>query len=285
MKYCVSSYSFSQLTSRGTKKEIELIALAASMGFNAIEFAEINPPEGEDKIEYAKKLRAEAENCKIEIAAYAIGANLLKGQSEIDRLKNEVLVCEALGAKLMRHDATGGYEGDEKKYKGFENALPAIIRGYSEVTEFAAEHGIRTCIENHGFFCQASARVERIITGVANPNFGAIVDIGNFLCADEDPAEAVGRMASFAFHVHAKDFHVKSGEGFDPGEGFFRTKGGNYLRGAIIGQGNVPVAQCIGIIKRSGYDGYITVEFEGMEDCLKGIRIGLENLKRAVKAN
>lgn len=284
MKFSVSSYSFSQLTSRKTKKEIELIGLAASMGFDAIEFAEIHPDEGVNKIEYAKALAEEARKNNIEIAAYCIGANLLKGQTEIDRLKDEVLVCEALGAPVMRHDATGGWDEDKKAFLGFENALPIIINGYREVTEFAALHGIKTCIENHGYFCQHSTRVERIITGVANPNFGALIDIGNFLCADENSAEAVGRMVDYAIHVHAKDFHVKSGNEFNPGDGFFRSKAGNYLRGAIIGHGNVPVYQCISVIKNSGYNGYITVEFEGMEDCLKGIRIGLENLKRAVKS-
>lgn len=283
MKYCVSSYSYSQLLNSGDKNEEELIPLAKEMGFDAIEFAEIHPVDGLDKIEYAKKLKEIAMQNEIEIAAYCIGANLLLGNAEIERLKNEVLVAEALGTKIMRHDATGGYANDEKKYLGFENALPILIKGYREVTEFALKKGIKTCIENHGYFCQASSRVERIVTGVANPNFGALVDIGNFLCADENPAEAVGRMAPFAVHVHAKDFHIKDGNSFNPGDGFFRSKGGKYLRGAIIGHGNVPVLQCINTIKSSGYDGFITVEFEGMEDCIKGITIGLQNLKRAVE--
>ena len=32
-------------------------------------------------------------------------------------------------------------------------------------------------------------------------------------------------------------------------------------------------------LKKSGYDGYISIEFEGMEDVLEAIQIGLENLK------
>ena len=34
------------------------------------------------------------------------------------------------------------------------------------------------------------------------------------------------------------------------------------------------------ILKKSGYDGYISVEFEGAEDKLYGIKEGLENVKR-----
>jgi len=35
-------------------------------------------------------------------------------------------------------------------------------------------------------------------------------------------------------------------------------------------------------MKRAGYDGFITIEFEGMEDNLKGISLGLQNLKRFI---
>ena len=36
------------------------------------------------------------------------------------------------------------------------------------------------------------------------------------------------------------------------------------------------------LLRKNGYDGFITVEFEGMEDKLKGIELGLENLKRFI---
>ncbi len=283
MKYSVSSYSYSQLTSSGKYTELQLIALAKEMGFDGIEFAEIHAPEGMDKKEYASRLRAEAEKHEIEIAAYCIGANLIYDtDKEIERLKAEVDVCEALGCRVMRHDATGGYtREDREKGMGFNNALELIVRGYRAVTEYAETKGIKTCIENHGFFAQDSVRVEAIINGVNHKNFGALVDIGNFMCADEDPAVAVGNVAPYAVHVHAKDFHFKKGTEFVPVDGFFMTRGGNFLRGAIIGHGAVPVVQCLRILKNAGYNGFITVEFEGMEDAVKGVKCGLNTLKKA----
>ncbi len=283
MKYSVTSYSYHRLVTSGEYKEIELIALAKEMGFDGIEFAEINPPEGTDKIQYAALLKAEAEKHEIEIVAYAIGANLIYDtEKEIERLKFEVDVCAAMGCKTMRHDATGGYNGeDRKKGFGFNNALPVIVKGYKAVTEYAKTKGVKTCIENHGFFSQDSARVEAIINGVNDENFGALVDIGNFMCADEDPAKAVGNVAPYAVHVHAKDFHLKKGTEFIPPDGFFMTRGGNFLKGAIIGHGTVPVIQCLRILKNAGYNGYVTVEFEGMEDPKTGVRCGLNTLKKA----
>jgi sugar phosphate isomerase/epimerase len=75
---------------------------------------------------------------------------------------------------------------------------------------------------------------------------------------------------------------VKSGECDNPGEGWFQSRAGNYLRGSIIGHGNVPVRQCLGNLRRAGYDGYVSIEFEGMENCLTGLRVGRQNLEAII---
>ena len=281
MNFSVSSYSYSQLTGSGEYAEKELIALAKEQGFGGIEFAEIHPPAGTDKKAYALSLAEEAKRQGIEIAAYCIGADLLNGGAEeIERLKGEAEIAQALGARVMRHDAAWAYKKESRSQRGFLNALPVIAAGYRAVTQYAETLGVRTCIENHGYFCQDSARVEAIVNTVAHENFGALVDIGNFMCADEDPAVAVGNMAPYAFHVHCKDFHVKNGNAFVPPTGFFMTRGGNYLRGAIIGHGSVPVLQCVRLLRNAGYDGWFTVEFEGMEPAKTGVADGLATLKK-----
>ena len=280
MKYSVSSYSFSQLTSSGEYTEKELIGLAKEMGFDGIEFAGLNVPEGMDKLIYAALLKQEADKYEIPIVAYSVGADLLTDtDKEVIRLISEVEVAAALGAPVMRHDATCGYDKETRSQRGFANSLPQIIRGCKLITEYAKTKNVRTCVENHGFFCQDSARIEAIVNSVADDNFGVQVDIGNFLCADEDPAIAVGNLAPYAVNVHAKDFHVKKGTEFIPAEGFFMTRGGNYLRGAIIGHGDVPVLQCMRTLKNAGYNGNVTVEFEGVEDAKKGVAWGLSTLR------
>ena len=283
MKFSVSSYSFQRLLNNGTYTQLDLIRIAKKMGFDGIEFTDLMPPEGVTDAEYAVMLRKEAKKQGIEIVNYTIGADFLgeKGcEAEAQRLFGQVDIAEALGAKGMRHDATGGFKGEDKKYKSFDSALPILADGCRMVTEYAAKKGIATMVENHGYFCQDSDRVEKLVNTVANPNFGLLVDMGNFLCADDEPAKAVGKVAPYAKHVHAKDFHIKSGSGPNPGDGFFRTRGGDYLRGAVVGHGNVPVYRCIQTLKRSGYEGYVSIEFEGVEDNEWAIKTGLENLKR-----
>lgn len=283
MKFSVSSYSFQRLLNSEKYTQLDLIGVAKEMGFDGIEFIDLMPTDGMSDLEYAAVLRDAAEKAGIEIVAYTIGADFLgeKGwEAEAQRLFGQVDVAEALGAKLMRHDATGGFKGEDAKYKSFDSALPILANGCRMVTEYAVQKGIATMVENHGYFCQDSVRVEKLVNEVANPNFGLLVDMGNFMCADDEPAKAVGTVAKYAKHVHAKDFHKKSGNGPDPGDGFFRTRGGDYLRGAVVGHGDVPVYQCVQTLKRSGYDGYVTIEFEGVEDNEWAIKTGLENLKK-----
>lgn len=289
MKLGVSSYSFSQLVGKGVMRPLDVIMKVKEMGFDVIEFSTFVLPAGETPLSFAPRVREACDQAGLPVANYTIGADFLNGsrgdwKAEVERLKDEVRVAKILGAPGMRHDATRGYAADHRGPRGFDDALPVLIKGCRAVTEFAADLGIRTMVENHGYFCQDSERVEKLANGVNHPNFGLLADMGNFLCADEDPAKALGRVMPYAFHVHAKDFHVKSGNGPNPGQGWFRSRAGNFLRGAIIGHGEVPVTQCLGIMKRAGYDGVLSIEFEGMEDPLSGIAVGLENLRRFVAA-
>ncbi len=285
MKIGVSSYSFEQLISSGKETQLSVVKIAKEMGFDGIEFTDLHVPDGMTEKEYAMKIREECDRYSLPVISYTIGANLLKlvemrNDAEVERVCGKLDVAAVLGAPTLRHDAAWGIDGEAGAYTGFDNVLPLLVEGCRKITNYAKTLGIKTMIENHGTFAQDSSRVARIITGVADPNFGALIDIGNFSCADENNAVAVGNLAPFAKHVHAKDFHIKSGNGPDPGDGFFRSRGGNYLRGAIIGHGDVPVYQCVQILKRSGYDGFISVEFAGMENCLTGIRTGADNLRR-----
>ncbi len=286
MKLAVSSYSFAPLLAAGKMTQLDCVSKARELGFDAIEFFEIHPHDGSSPEEYAVRLREATAREGLFISNFAVGADFLRagfagaGDAEVGRVKGLVDLAVLLGSPCMRHDATAGWPEGHVGPRGFSDALPLLADACRQVTEYAASRGVRTMVENHGYFCQDSERVERLMNAVGHPNFGWLVDMGNFLCADEDPAVAVGRAANYAFYAHAKDFHVKSGDGAAPGVGFFRSRGGNYLRGAIVGHGEVPVKQCLRILRSKGYDGALGLEFEGMEESLTGVRIGLSNLRR-----
>ena len=284
MKIGVSSYSFKKMINSGETTQLGSIKYAKELGYEEMEFVDMIPHDGSSEEEYAKKIASECKERGVEIGSYTISSDLITGigvspEEEVNRVKRKLDVAAILGAKLLRHDATKGIR-DDGRFKSFDSVLPLLAEKCREITQYAKMLGIKTMVENHGYFVQDSERVEKLISAVDDENFGVLIDMGNFLCADEDPRTAVGRLAPYAFRVHTKDFHVKSGSEPNPGKGWFRTRGGDYLRGSIIGHGNVPVAQCLGILKRTGYDGTVAVEFEGMEHPLLALEVAIENLKR-----
>ena len=249
--------------------QLSVMAKAKEYGFDAIEFTDLTPPEGITQAEYALQLRAEADRLGLEISGYSIGADMLAGcngdpDAEVARVKAQVDIAALLRVPVMRHDASSGKFLEPRQHRGFIDVVDRIADGCRQITEYAETKGIRTTVENHGYFCQDSDRVELLVNTVAHPNFGLQVDMGNFLCVDENPIIAVSRCAPYASNAHAKDFLFKSGQEDQP-EGFFQTRGGNFIRGTVVGHGIVPVKQCVAILKRAGYDGYLTLEFEGVE--------------------
>lgn len=284
MKTSVSTYSFGgYMNTLGIEG---IIRKSAELGFTGIEFVEGGWTKGLD-CGYAKELRALCEENGLTPVAYCTGADFLSGsggdlRAEVKRLHGQLDFAAALGVPNMRHDVCYGLSDRNGKKIGisFEDVLPILAEGCRETAAYAESIGLGTMTENHGFFVQDANRVEKLINTTAHPAFGALVDVGNFMCADEIPCNSVSIMARYAKHVHAKDFHYLSGKEECPTRGWFQTRGSNYLRGAIIGHGAVGVRQCIRILRNAGYDGWVSVEFEGMEDNILGISLGKEALER-----
>ena len=192
MKIGVSSYSFIRLVRSGQLKQIDVVHKAKEIGFDVIEFIPFKLEEGESAKDFAARVKEECDKVGIEIGGYTVGADFINGSNgdldaEIERVKGEVDIANILGVKIMRHDATIGFPREHKGPRDFDAALPRLVEGCRAVTEYAEQFGIRTMVENHGFFCQDSDRVEKLVNQVNHPNFGLLVDMGNFMCADEAP--------------------------------------------------------------------------------------------------
>lgn len=281
MKLSVSSYSFSQYLNQGKLTLEELPRVAHEIGFDAIEYIDL-PGTHEEKLALAAKIKAAADEVGMPINAYTIGACLYQpteeaSEAEIKRLCDQLDVAVALGATVMRHDVVYKLEKSGAA-RSFDGMLPVIVKNAQRVADEAAKRGITTCTENHGFISQDSDRVERLFNAVNRDNFGILVDIGNFICADENSVTAVSRLAPYAVHVHAKDFFFKNHGGACP-EGWFATRGRNYVCGCVLGEGVIPVKQCLDIVRATGYDSYFSLEYEGKIDCLEGIKRGFNYLK------
>lgn len=290
MKISVSSYSFQQYISRGKLTQYDTVEEAHKLGFENIEFVDMYYPNSnvslDEQKEYAYKIRKRADELGMNINAYTIGADLFKkgeeAEAEVKRLCGQLEVAQILGASVLRHDVVYNLKktGDGRSYALM---LSTIAENTRKVADYGKKLGIKTCSENHGRIFQDSYRVEELFNAVNHDNYGVLVDFGNFGSVDENFATAVSRLAPYVIHAHCKDILVYSGMESNPGTGSHSTRGGNFIRATIIGQGNVPVKQCLRILKNAGYNDYVSIEFEGMEDCIVGISRGYENLKRYIE--
>lgn len=282
MKVSVTSYSFQQYLNAGKIDHLGMIDKAREIGIEGMEYIALPGETFEERCELAHKIREKADSVGMPIISHTVGANLYQGSAEADaeeveRIKRQLDIAKILGAPVLRHDLCWSLP-KEGPVRSFDQMVPTLAKNAREITEYAASLGIRTCSENHGHIAQDSDRMERLFNAVNHENYGLLVDIGNFSCVDEDNVRAVSRVAPYAIHVHAKDFHF-----FDEKqEGCFQTRGCNYLKGAVLGEGFVNVKKCIDVIKRVGYDGYVSIEFEGSEDCIEAITRGYQYLKSII---
>ena len=292
-KFGVSTYSISRKLRTGEMAPADGIKWLADNGAEAIELV----PFGIDMVENPELvdvLQAAAADAGVPIVNYSINANFLQitpeeYQAELTRVKAHIDVAGRLGLPTMRIDCAGFRRTIESNtIENFQLELPTILESYRLLCEYAQQYNLTILLENHGFHVNGSERVRQIMTAMQQMgvvNFGHQLDVGNYECVDDRADIAVARLLPFATTIHMKDFYIRER---DPGDAtqfecsgsWFRSTGGKYLRGSIMGQGDLDMYNIIGQIKRSGFDGYIMVEFEGMEDCLYGTRVSLDNLKR-----
>jgi len=285
VKIGISSYCLLSALRNGEMTILDVVQWAKDNGCEHIElvpygFTLIDNPELADQV--TKK----AEELDLEISNYCMPANFCQEteaefEAEVARVKEHVDLLHRMGIKTLRHDVVAFQTTPEgANIQSFNRLLPQMVEGSQRIADYAAQFGITTTIENHGWVVQHSDRVQRLYQLVDRENFKVTVDVGNFMCVDELAIIGVMKNLPYASHIHLKDFYYRPFYE-DPGEGrWFKTVNGNFLRGSIFGQGDLPVREILGLIKQSGYDGHLSLEFEGMEECKEATRIGLNNIRR-----
>jgi sugar phosphate isomerase/epimerase len=285
MKLAVSTYSLSRWQRENRKTLAHTVDEVARFGVEGIEFAALTAEEEQMPTRSADALRRRAEKNGLAVASLCVAAELLRPRNEqakvVESLRRRVELAAALGAPSMRHDVTRGFGDYSKGLRGprtFDSAVKLLVPGIREVADYAAAKGVRTSLENHGFYMQESKRVEQLIKAVDHENFGLTIDMGNFLCVNEDPVKAVKRLARYVQMAHAKDFHLRPKDRMPPA-GWFATPTKIALRGAIAGHGVIDIPAELKLLRQAGYDGFLSLEFEGLEEPLQAVRLGLDYLR------
>lgn len=295
MRIGLSLYSLDQEIRTGRMSLESAITWAAEQGAQCVELVPFSysfeREDGSIDQEAIKNARQAARLAGIPLVNYSVLADLCKTddaafEAEISRVKKHVDIAAALGLQKMRHDISAFRRPrDENGVLYFEQLFPRMVEAAGRIADHAQQYGITTLLENHGFFVNGTDRCERLVLAVNKENYRMLLDTGNIVCVDEDPAASAKRLAPLCGMIHLKDFYIRTRDPgdtteFDCAGSWFRSNYGRYLRGAIMGQGDMDMYEILGIIKQSGYDGDIVIEFEGFEEPKYASRVSLDNAKR-----
>ena len=171
-----------------------------------------------------------------------------------------------------------------------EDVAPAVVRRHfadvvGRCRDAARARGMTAMIANLGLqaaYCGTTAHVREIREAVGS-DLQVTYDVGNYPMAGEDTLDALGRIAGWIGHVHFKDWRIV--EAGAPGAGAaFPGQDGRLYLGVALGEGFVPLAAVLARLAALGYDGTVTVEYEGPGDPAAAMRRSIAHLTGLIAA-
>ncbi len=220
----------------------------------------------------------------LEIPCFSMHVNLLDEdyKKQVDLLCRYIDVACAMGTKVFHHTIASELE-QIKSMPLYEEIKSQIIEATSEALRYAARYGITCVYENQGFLVNGEKNYNDFFVSLTEKNKGVVLDTGNILFVDEKPENFAAHFLNKIVHVHVKDYIAKNGSGQFPGKGWYTGKNGDFLRGTVVGHGAINFIQIFKMLQRVEYDGWYSLEFDGMEDLRTAMRLSRENMSHYYK--
>jgi L-ribulose-5-phosphate 3-epimerase len=264
MKLAVSAWSFHTSLYTGKLRQTDVPAKVAALGIQRIELLEMflwrKPPgilqralrrvtpQTSPTVDYSRDTLNELRGARLragtQLVCWAVDTDLTLTDADTRRaqlvhIATAIEAARFLGAPLLRI-TTGGKEGDA--------GVGQVVDALRVLLPSAMAGGVKLAIENHfGLSADLHVLVE-IITVLNSPHVGVCLDLGNFREGEAD--EGIRLLAPHAIHVHAKSFAFGS-----DGE---ETK--------------INYRAAMQALRAAGYDGVLSIEFEGDGSPADGIR-------------
>jgi len=262
MKLSVSMWSVVTVVQAGKMSLSQFVDFAAKQDVEGVELLDYFWKDKKTELPAVKKQIADS---GLKLAVYSIGNDFCQGDAaarakQLDDLKDGVDTANALGVNLVRV-----FSGHHKDNFTFEDSLGWILEGLSAGAEYAEKNGVVLALENHGLMAGRSDQVRGIIEKVNSPALRANLDTGNFLLVGQDPTDAARELADVVALVHLKDFRKAR-----PDETIHVYKGldGVGYTGTVTGEGGVDLPTIVSILGAAGYEGWLSLEYEGGMDPL-----------------
>ncbi|MGQ9631447.1 MAG: sugar phosphate isomerase/epimerase family protein [bacterium] len=236
-------FAFSTLGDRTWKLE-DFAEYLQRYGYNGIEIRgkeeHISPAASKSRRQEVKKLFDDRGVEILSVAGYTRFTEREKHPAMLDEIRRNLELAADLGASFLRT-----FGGDIPQGMSVGEACEIVAEGLREAVSYAEEFQITIALETHDDFC-LSDRVRRIVDLVGSDHLKVLWDVHHPYRFGESPEETAGRFLGKLAYLHVKDS--------------FPLGGGRQL--VLLGAGDVPVLEIMRNLRRGGYDGYISVEWE-----------------------
>jgi sugar phosphate isomerase/epimerase len=188
---------------------------------------------------YIYRLKRLALRRGLSISGAAIGSSFCHAEKseregQVQEVKNWVDVASKLGAPFLRvfgGEVPTGYDEEE--------AIRWTVDSLRSCCDYAGQRGITIALENHGGITSSAKNVVRIAKEVGSEWFGINLDLGNY---HGNIYDEIAKTAPYAVNVHAKVFEDQ--------KALKRLDFGRVRK----------------ILESAGYNGFVSLEYEGPED-------------------
>ena len=237
-----AAYSYRKYLTTGKMTLEEFIKLGWELGLDGVELTAYYFQSTDDS--YLYKLKRLLLSYGLDLSAAAVGNKFTLPDStermkEVEKVKRWVDIALKLGAPCLRVFAGGVPEGYSE-----EDAFNWTVSSLKECVKYAEAQGVVLALENHGGITSTASQVIRIIEAVNSDWLRVNLDLGNYRV---DPYENMAKTAPYTVHVHAK---IKK----------FSDK-----------EEVIDYSKAVRILREAGYNGFLSIEYEGEEDPVTAI--------------
>ena len=247
-----------QVSSIRTYREMVDYAAAHSIRYlETLNILDLSTPD----LQVARDLKAYADSKGISFPCVSVGLSLVDDDREeaIETVKRYADIAKIVGSPYLHHTIALNFSEPQKIADNFEVYYQRGIAAVREIFDYAATLGIRTIYEDQGFLFNGCKNFSRFLQEV-DRNVGVVADFGNIQFVDEHVEAFISKFSDRIVHVHAKDYIVTNGRSREIRSGEYTSKGDNFLRGCLIGEGSVHTEDAFKALQAIGYKGFVALE-------------------------
>jgi len=261
LKTSLNAYSFNKPLMSGEMNLDQLIEFCALHQIDAVDLTAYYFP-GYPEVptdEYLYHIKQKAFLLGVEISGTGVRNDFTetdpgKLKASVDLVKKWIIAAEKLGAPVIR--VFSGVE--DPKGLTRKEAVDQVVKTMKECVDYGKAHGVVVAIQNHNDFIKTAGQAIEIMKLVDSEWCGLILDIGSYRSGD--PYREIAQSIPYAVNWQLKENLYVNGK-----------------------EEKTDLDKLMGIIRDSGYRGYLPLETLGEGDPKVKVPVFLKEIQDALK--